>query len=99
MKTGKGVPAPWNSNQQVRAISAIWGGRPFDAALPIGDWLYLFEQSQYSKLATNLASDSVGGAFVVNNLRTALAARSPISSGFYNLPSATLSGLGRGSSS
>lgn len=93
MKTGTGVPAAWNSNQQVRAISAIWGGRPFDAALPIGDWLYLFEQSQYSKLATNLASDSVGGAFVVNNLRTALAVRSPISSGFYNLPSATLSGL------
>ena len=93
MKTAKGVPAAWDSSQETRSISAVWGGRPFDAAFSIGDDLYLFVNDRYAVLPLGSATDDCGGCVLVNNLRGALAVRTPITGGLTNLPVGLLGGL------
>ena len=77
----------------MRSITAVWGGRPFDAAIPIGEDLYLFAGDRFSKLPMKLATDDSGGNVVVVNLRNALAARTPIRGSFSNLPAPLLEGF------
>ncbi len=91
-KTKKGQGAVWDSNHDVRAITAVWGGRPFDAAIPAGSDLYLFVRDLCCKLAQSQAGDSDPNV-VVANLRNALALRKPISGLFTNMPAALLDGF------
>ena len=80
MKTDKGVAAAWDSNHEVRSITAVWGGRPFDAAIPLG-------KTCISSLVTLLQAAHETGhrqfwrELVVVNLRNALAVRTPIRGG------------------
>ena len=79
--------------QDTRSISSVWGGRPFDAAIPIGDQLFLFAGDSFSKLSQALATDDSGGKDIVANLRTALAVRTPIQGNFTNLPASLVDGF------
>jgi hypothetical protein len=98
MKTVNGVAAVWNNNSQARSIGSVWGGRPFDAALPLtneqgSDLLYLFVQNQCAHLTQAAASDS-GLGVVATNLSNALGSSlKPISAVLTNLPAAVLTGL------
>ena len=93
MTTAKGVPALWDTNQEVRSISSIWGGRPFDAAVRVADELFLFVGDSYTKLNASAATDDFGGSVMVGNLRSALALRKPIRGSFTNLPAELLNGI------
>ena len=79
--------------QDTRSISSVWGGRPFDAAIPIADQLFLFAGDSFSKLSQALATDDSGGKDMVANLRTALAVRTPIQGNFTNLPASLVDGF------
>ena len=93
MKTAKNVPAAWDTNQPVRSIAAVWGGRPFDAAISLGEDLYLFAGNRFSKLPRRWAVEDSPGGGLVPNLRTALAVRTPIRGSFTNLPTALEDGF------
>lgn len=93
MTTARGVPAQWDASNGARSVSAVWGGRPFDAAIAIGDNLYLFANDQYSTLPVAFATDDCGGCVLGGHLRDALATRAPISGGLTNLPVELLGGL------
>jgi hypothetical protein len=87
MKTARGVPAAWDANHPARSITAVWGGRPFDAAVASGEDLFLFAGNSFSKLRQGQGTDDSGGAVMVGNLRNALKARRPIHGSFNNFPS------------
>ena len=95
MKTPQGVAAAWDSGQEVRPIAAVWGGRPFDAAMGAGDELFLFVGDHFGRLpkAAASAAGDTGESVVVENLRAALAHRTPIRGSLTNLPDELLSGL------
>jgi hypothetical protein len=91
-KTPAGVAAVWDASHDVRSITAIWGGRPFDAAIPVGADLYLFARANCCRLPQSQAGDS-DLQIVVANLRNALAFCRPIRGCFTNLPAALLDGF------
>ena len=99
MKTAPGVAAVWTNTSQSRTIASVWGGRAFDAALPLSnlqstDELYLFVQAQCAQLPQSAANDPAGLAAVSTNISNALATSlKPISSVLTNLPTAVLTGL------
>ena len=93
MKTDRGVPAAWDSNHEVRSISAVWGGRPFDAAIPIDQDLFLFAGASFSRLPRAWAADTLGGTVAAGNIRTALGVRTPIRGSFTNMPAPLLDGF------
>jgi hypothetical protein len=94
MKTDKGVAALWDdSTHERRAIAAVWGGTPFDAAVRRGVRLYLFTDDHYCTLLTAEATDDVGGAVVVKNLQAALAQRLPVRGSFTTLPAELVNGF------
>jgi hypothetical protein len=92
MRTARGTDAPWDSEHEVRSIVAVWGGRPFDAAVNSGEQIYLFAGDHYGTLPRRDAKDDVGGAAVATNMQDALARSRPIRGGLSNLPAELMEG-------
>ena len=92
IRTDPGVAAQWDTSRAIRSISAVWGGRPFGAAIEIGNDLFLFTADRFSRLAKS-AADGNGLSAVVTNLGNALARRTPIRGSVTNLPSSFLDGF------
>jgi len=95
MTTDTSGPAPSDSTpwdaKKARPITAVWGGRPFDAAIPMKDQLVLFVGDSYCNLAQAAATDN--SDVMVGHLRNALAARKPIRGSLTNLPAELMDGF------
>jgi hypothetical protein len=86
LKSARGVAPSWGPGNASVSVASIWGGAPFDAAISVGDRVYLFDDGLYASLARQDATDAVGGATLVTNLRNALEHASPIRGSFTTFP-------------
>ena len=93
MKTDRGIAARWDREHEVRSVVSVWGGRPFDAAVSSGEYVYLFADDHYCTLSKRDAQDDVGGAVALKNVQAALARSVPIRGGLSNLPGALMEGI------